>query len=267
MAVQRRSVVVADDDPEIRQMIGEYLSGSGFHVFEAENGLDTLLQVKRTRPAGVVLDIHMPRLGGVEALKRIRTLDPSIVVAVVTGDADVELHRRVVELGAAAVFLKPAPLHALGAVLALGAGPRGSEARERPPIAPPTEAPVDRVSVLVIDDDEGVRELLSEYLTGSGYDVRSAADTATGLRHVMSSAPDIILLDIELPGLNGVKALPAFQALAPGTSIVMVSGTADADLAAQALAHGAFDYVTKPIDFSYLAAALETAVAMRRVQA
>jgi CheY-like chemotaxis protein len=59
-----RTVLIADDESDLREILVEYLGGRGFEVIEAANGLETLLQVKRRRPGAVVLDLRMPRLGG-----------------------------------------------------------------------------------------------------------------------------------------------------------------------------------------------------------
>ena len=64
----------------------------------------------------------------------------------------------------------------------------------------------------------------------------------------MEDPPDVVLLDIEMPGLAGADALIAIQAVAPAVKVIMVSGTSDAALAQRTLARGAFDYVTKPVD-------------------
>jgi CheY-like chemotaxis protein len=273
MAGEPRSIVVADDDPEVRRLLREYLEGCGFSILEAQNGLEALLHVKRARPAAVVLDVHMPRLGGVDALRRIRSFDPSIVIAVVTGDEDTELHRRIVEHGAAAVFMKPVALPALAAALTLVAasGPPAAVPSPPPPQTRPPGAPAalaaERASVLIVDDDDSVCQLLLDFLQPLGYDVQIAHDAATGLRRLGQAAVDLVLLDVEMPGLSGIAALPSVRALAPEAGIVIISGTNDASLAALARAHGAFDYVTKPIDFPRLAKTLETALAVRRVQA
>jgi len=272
MAGESRSVVVADDDPEVRRLLHEYLEGCGFAVLEAQNGLEALLHVKRARPAAVVLDVHMPRLGGVDALRRIRSFDPSIVIAVVTGDEDIELHRRIVEHGAAAVFMKPVALPALAAALTLVAA-GGTVAPVQAPPPPETRAPApvafaaERASVLIVDDEDSVRQLLLDFLQPLGYDVQTAPDAVTGLRRLGQATVDLVLLDLEMPGLSGIAALPSVRALAPEAAIVIISGSADTSLAALARAHGAFDYVTKPIDFVRLQQTLETALAVRRVQA
>lgn len=263
----RNTVVVADDDPGVRALLGEYLTGCGFTVLEAENGLETLLHVKRVHPAAVVLDVHMPRLGGVDALRHIRAFDPSIVIAVVTGDEDAALHRRIVELGAAAVFMKPVQLPALAAALTLVAGGRSAVPVAAAPAPAPASTRADRPVVLVVDDDENVRDMLEDFLTSRGYEVRTASDGATGLRRITEAAPDVVLLDVELPGLNGLIALPSVRAVAPDTPVVMITGSTEPGLAKHALAFGAFDYMSKPVDLARLAVTLENAVAVRRVQA
>jgi len=267
------TVVVADDDADVRSLLGEYLTGCGFTVLEAENGLETLLHVKSVHPAAVVLDVHMPRLGGVDALRHIRAFDPSIVIAVVTGDEDPALHQRIVELGAAAVLMKPVQLPALAAALTLAAGGRAAApvvAAAAAVVAAPAPGPAAarsaRPVVLIVDDDASVRDMLEDFLASRGYEVRTASDGATGLRRITEAAPDVVLLDVELPGLNGLIALPSVRAVAPDTVVVMISGSTEPGLAAHARAFGAFDYMSKPVDLSRLAATLENAVAVRRVQ-
>src|SRR5882762_7658693 len=120
-------VLIADDDPEVRDVLAEAFRMEGLDVLEAANGLEALLYVKRDRPDAVVLDLMMPRLGGVEALKRIHSFNPGIRVLVVTGTDDPELQRQATAAGAAGVFTKPVPAATLISALA---GP--------PPPAPPT---------------------------------------------------------------------------------------------------------------------------------
>ena len=91
------------------------------------------------------------------------------------------------------------------------------------------------------------------------------ADGATAVREVVVSAADVILLDIDMPGLVGVDALPTIRAVAPQTVVIMVSGTTDTETAKRALAYGAFDCVVKPIDFEYLTRSLEAAIITRSV--
>jgi CheY-like chemotaxis protein len=255
-------VLVADDEPEIREMLGEYLTLHGFEVVEAGNGLEALLQVKHGRPGAIVLDLRMPRLGGIEALKRIRAFDPTITVVVLTAETERDVLTRARAFGARAVLGKPVDLSKLLRAL------RGEveEAEPSPPaIGGATDGAVSTTAaagvtahVMVVDDDAAMRDTLAEFLTHRGYRVSAVSDGATAIRAILEAPPDVVLLDIDMPGLKGTDALPTIRAVAPAAAVIMVSGTRDEDVAKSALAHGAFDYVMKPVDFNYLTQSLET---------
>jgi len=255
-------VLIVDDDRDVREVLVETFRLAGFDVLAAANGLEALLYVKRERPDAVVLDLMMPRLGGVEALKRIRSYNPGIRVLVVTGNIDPELQRQATAAGAAAVFTKPVPAATLVSALA-GAPP--------PPPAPVAAAPAPEAGaatgrVLVVDDNAEVRMMLEDALTALGYQTRTVADGAAAVRAVIDESPDVVLLDVYMPGLSGVGALPTIVALAPHAKVIMISGAANEDVLKRSLAFGAHDYVTKPFEISSLSRALETALAMRRLE-
>ncbi len=266
-------VLIADDDPEVRDVLAEAFRMEGLDVLEAANGLEALLYVKRDRPDAVVLDLMMPRLGGVEALKRIHEFNPGIRVLVVTGTDDPELHRQATVSGAAAVFTKPVAIAALVAALrapAQAAAPTAAPAAAPPPRPAPAPArpaapPTGRI--LVADDNPEVRQMLEDVLTSLGYMTKTAADGTEAVRSVIADAPDVVLLDVYMPGLSGVGALPTIVAVAPHTKVIMISGSANIDVLKRSLAFGAHDYVTKPFEISSLSRAIETALAMKRLEA
>jgi len=263
-------VLVVDDDAEMRAVFSEYIRLQGFHVLEAKDGLEALLQVKRNRPHAIILDLAMPRLGGIDALKRIVKFDPTIAVVIVTGGTDTDLHRQASMLGVRAILAKPVGLPDLLSALTgsntsqPGAVPTTARDPNTAPVSAAREASPGRV--LVVDDDPGLREMLSEFAMLKGYTARSVSSGADALRAVVEDPPDVVLLDIEMPGLSGADALMAIQAVAPAVKIIMVSGTSDAALARRTLARGAFDYVTKPVDLEHLAQSVETAVMMKRLE-
>ena len=265
-----RRVLVVDDDAEIRALVSEYLTLHGLEVLEATNGLEALLHFKRSRPAGVMLDLRMPRLGGLDALKRMVAFDPAVHVVVVTGEVDAELRRQAVALGAKAALRKPVDLPDLLAGLDLpseSATPAATNRRVEPVAPPAALFPAAKGGrVLVADDDPEMRAILEEFLATNGYETRAVADGAAAIRAIVEAPFDAVFLDIDMPGLRGVDALPAIAAVAPNTKVIMVSGTSDAEVAKRALAHGAFDYVVKPVDIAYLARSLDSAIAMKAAE-
>ena len=257
----RGVVVVVEDDPDLREICAEYLEGKGFSVARAANGLEALLKIKRARPTSVVLDLLMPRLGGLEALRRIKAFDPSIRVVVVTRAQDPAVTRQALAMGASAVLQKPmAPETLLSALT--GASPTGAPVSDSPktvPTAPPT-ATAHAGRVLVVDDEAEVRALLEDFLAPKGYRVRSVVDGTAALREVMKEAPDLVLLDIDMPGLGGIEALRAIRGIAREVKVVMISGKASLDTAKLALAYGAFDYIAKPFDLDHLSEVIAAAL-------
>ena len=107
--------------------------------------------------------------------------------------------------------------------------------------------------ILVIDDNLGVVDILATHLRGEGYGVLSALTGAEGLKDFILARPDLVLLDITLPGeLNGIELLKRIRSIDPTSRVIMVTGNADPLLAREALELGATAYVDKPFDFAYL---------------
>src|SRR5260370_31624420 len=100
-------VLVVDDEPDVRDVVGEFLREDGFEVVEAGNGLQALPQVKRVHPDAVVLDLMMPRLRGLHAVKRIPPLDRKIRILLITRLLHAALHRRAPAPRAAPPVPKP----------------------------------------------------------------------------------------------------------------------------------------------------------------
>ena len=117
--------------------------------------------------------------------------------------------------------------------------------------------------ILVVDDMADVRELLSDFLEEEGYTVEAFGNATDALLRLDEFRPRVILLDILLPGLSGLSALEQIRATNPDVGIIMVTANGDEAIARRTLVRGAFDYVTKPIDFDYLKRTLETFLLMR----
>jgi DNA-binding response OmpR family regulator len=116
--------------------------------------------------------------------------------------------------------------------------------------------------ILVIDDDAALVELLTSALTDSGFDVVAAHHGGDGLMLADVQTPDLVLLDVRMPGMSGVEVLQQMRARWPWLPVIVVTGLADTTLARSLLDRGAFDYVAKPFDVDHLqrcvAAALTT---------
>ena len=107
--------------------------------------------------------------------------------------------------------------------------------------------------ILVIDDNPAVVDILVTYLREEGYGVSGALTSDEGLKLITLLRPDLVLLDITLPGgMNGIEVLKRIRSINPTSRVIMVSGNTDPALAREALELGALAYIDKPFDFAYL---------------
>lgn len=111
-------------------------------------------------------------------------------------------------------------------------------------------------TVLVIDDDRSLCELLTDYLGRLGHDVTSASDGQTGLVVLGETRPDIVILDVTMPGLNGWQTLARIRAEAV-VPVIMLTARGDESEVLRGFAGGADDYVTKPFSFAQLGARIK----------
>lgn len=101
-------------------------------------------------------------------------------------------------------------------------------------------------SVLVVDDETGVRELMSRWLATGGYDVCTASNAAEALGRVQDAAPAVALCDIRMPGKDGLWLAQEIRLAAPETAVIMATGVQDVGSAVTSLRSGVVDYLTKP---------------------
>jgi two-component system nitrogen regulation response regulator GlnG len=111
-------------------------------------------------------------------------------------------------------------------------------------------------SVLIIDDEESIAWGLKRAFIGAGYAATVAATAEAGLRKAAADSPDVVFLDVRLPGMDGLTALEKLKSAAPNAAVVIMTAHGNLDTAVKAVAGGAFDYLAKPFD---LADALDAA--------
>lgn len=144
------------------------------------------------------------------------------------------------------------------AAAALGAAPLPRDAQALRPM------PVTMPTLLLVDDEAELRELLAEYFGRQGFAVRAAADAAEARRLLAETAPDMALLDLNMPGENGLSLARWMREAHPGVAILMLTTASDAVDRVVGLELGADDYVAKPFDLRELLARVRAV--LRRTQ-
>jgi DNA-binding response OmpR family regulator len=118
-----------------------------------------------------------------------------------------------------------------------------------------------RGTILVVDDEPRMAQLLAEYLIEHGYRVAVAHSGIEALAKLDLEKPSVVLLDVRMPGMDGVEVLRRIRSFDQQVGILMISANDDVELAKQTVEMGAFDYTLKPVDFAYLSRAVEKMMA------
>lgn len=118
--------------------------------------------------------------------------------------------------------------------------------------------------VLVVEDEGEVRAVLARFLSSQGYEVLEAADGRRAISLARGKKPDIVLLDIAIPGKNGIEVLKELSQAMPDTGFIMVTANEDEELARSCLEFGAFDYVPKPVNLDSLARTIRARLLARK---
>ena len=120
--------------------------------------------------------------------------------------------------------------------------------------------------ILVIDDESAIRDSLKMTLEYDGYDVMLAATGEEGVKLIEREAPDLVFLDIKMPGMDGLEVLQKLRHLVEVTPVVVISGHADINTAVEATKLGAFDFIEKPLERERVLVTVRNAVDTRRLK-
>jgi DNA-binding NtrC family response regulator len=120
-----------------------------------------------------------------------------------------------------------------------------------------------RPRLLIVDDEPLILEVLTEHFKGD-YEVETALNGADALGAILRARPDVVMLDINMPRMNGVEVLKDIKQIDESIAVIMVTANEQVTMAAEALRSGAFGYVPKPFDFRYLDHMLATILGSRK---
>ncbi len=124
----------------------------------------------------------------------------------------------------------------------------------------------DRFRVLVIDDDPGVRDYMEALVSRQGYEVFAAVDGEEALRNLDTTRPDLVTLDVVLPGMDGLQTLDKLKQRLPDVPVVMLSGHGQARNIVEAMRRGASDFLRKPFEVEELELAFQKALEKRALK-
>lgn len=300
MAVEHREgpqplILVVDDEPNNLELLEAHLTSEGYQVALALDGEEALAKAVSLKPDLILLDVMMPGLSGYEVCAKLKGVEKTaaIPVLIVTALEQFQAKEQALQMGADDFLTKPinrlelcARVKALLKVrhltqeldrtLAylqeLEAARHAKQKPERPkPVtssvasaapSPTVKAPL----ILIIDDETLIRQFYADLLSENGYHVETAADAQEGLQKAHQATPDVILLDIMMPGMSGLDLLGELKQALPEVPIIIVTAYGSAANAILALQQGAFDFIVKGFKPEVLLHAVRRALEKSRLE-
>ncbi|HET8933213.1 MAG TPA: response regulator, partial [Polyangiales bacterium] len=248
VSVKGARVLVVDDRRDMRYLLQTFLEEAGAQVFTAANGREALQKAYEKRDLdSVVLDMQMPEMDGFAAAKRLRELGYRGKLIALTASAMTSDRERCIEAGCDEYMSKPVDRARLLELIARAVTERHERA---------AESGTSLKRILIVDDNDDASEVLGQLLTRGSDElqVSTAASGSQALAMAEKLVPDVVILDLGLPDLDGyqvlarLKALPALQA----TLFIALTGRASSAEQARATQAGFAHYFVKPADLEAL---------------
>ncbi|MEP6790858.1 MAG: response regulator, partial [Ramlibacter sp.] len=257
--LRNRRALVVDDSDSARAVLRDLLEGMTFSVTEADGGAAALEAVESAAALGqpfdiVYLDWRMPGMDGIETARRLNALQlnkaPVIVMATAHGREDVLREAGTVGIGD--VLIKPINASVLFDTTVGALGGQAPEQREAPIAAPVAErmAAVRGARVLLVEDNDINQRVACEILEDAGFVVEIAGNGQAGLEMAQKASYDIVLMDMQMPVMDGVTATAEMRKVERLAALPIVAMTANAMQRdrQRCMDVGMNDFVIKPID-------------------
>lgn len=249
-------IMIVDDNAAMRKVLAAFFASMGHEVVGGfEDGTEIESRIRQIKPELLCLDYNLPGRDGLTLLHIVHGMAPHIDVVFMTGSNEAGIEERAADAGAAGFIRKPFSQSQIVAELdGVIAARRLARSTMDNPAATERAAPAGRHGTAVAADDNGsVRMVLKGLLEESGLRVvQTVANGAEAIQAARIHQPRVLCLDVNMPVMSGLEALPHILEVSPATAVVMVTGCADKKLVAQAAGLGAVGYIIKPLRPAYV---------------
>ena len=252
---KKSRVLLVDDEEDFLTASSQALQRRGLEVDVAPNGVTALEMVDAKQYDVIVLDVKMPDIDGIEVFRIISRKYPNLPVILLTGHSSIDDAFQTSKDGIADYLSKPIDMDDMAARIGevvLRFKQRESEDRE----PSPTQDSSVPVRVILIDDEVSFLDSMKRVLERRNMDVDTAESGEQGLTLLKESLVDVVVLDIKMPGMDGLEVLKRIRTYYPSVQVIMLTGHPSYVTAMEAIKQGAHEYLEKPPDIEKLAATI-----------
>jgi CheY-like chemotaxis protein len=254
-------ILVIDDDRMNCDLLQAVLTRHGDDVRSATSGLEGLNLFRQHNPRVTILDLRMPEMDGLTVLKEIRAIDPHAPVIILGGGATEVQENQARGLRVTDFVRKGLSLDVL--VEGVNRVVQQPARKQERPMIPAGAAADTGETILIVDDEQLVRDLLVQFLSLRGYRAMGVKDGPQALSMVEQAPPDLILLDLMLPAMNGVEVLRRLREKHFSGAVIIVTGTYDEELLEDAWSLHPQEVISKPIDLEKLLSIIQLVLVCR----
>ncbi len=256
-------LLIVDDDQMNCDLLQNVFTRQGYHVITATSGREGLRLFRTSSPRVTLLDLRMPEMDGLTVLKEVRAIDPHAPVIILGGGATETQENQARALRATDFIRKGLSLDVL--VEAVNRITQVSMQSVIPSSSSGIGPSIQQIdeSVLVVDDEPLVCDLLVRFLSLRGYRAFGVNDGREALRIVGDTPPDAILLDMIMPGMAGIDVLRALREKEYPGGIIIMSGSQSEELLEEAWNLGPQEILLKPIDLDRLLTVIQLVLVCR----
>jgi len=229
-----KNILIVEDELSIRESLQTWLKDLGYRVEVAREGEEALRRIGEEDFDLLILDLRLPGKDGLQVLKEARARKPGLSGIIITAHPSVDKAVEAMKEGAVDFLSKPIDLSHLEKLV-----------QEKTETAKAPAKPI-----LVVDDEPSMRESLRDWLKDSGYRVDVAADGEAALKLISGTDYGLLVLDLRLPGKNGIEVLKEARQLRPGLKGIIITAFPSVDTAVEAIREGAVEYLPKPFTLS-----------------
>ena len=262
------TILIVDDEPSFCELLKTLLKNHGHEVLTAYNGKDALDSFMQCRPHFTLLDLRMPEMDGLEVLKKIRAVDPTAPVMILTAWATDEMELKARRLGATDFLSKSLSLETIlvsleGGVVPPAQAPATSTPPAKKETAPPAIPATD--DVFLVEGKADVRDTFVRFLSQHGIAARPAKDGPAVLGMLEKETPSLIVLDMDLSGMNSVEVLRKMREKNYTGGIIMMTAGQQDTLIKEAWNMGSVDILGKPLDPERLMLAIQVGLILTKI--
>jgi DNA-binding NtrC family response regulator len=231
-----KNILIVEDEASVRESLRDWLIDLGYQAEVTSDGEEALKRTAEKDFDLVILDLRLPGKNGLQVLREVRAQNPELKGIIITAYPNVETAAEALKGGAIDFLAKPIDLARLEKIVRENTA--GVELRKKP--------------ILIVDDEAIIRDSLRDWFLESGYQAETATDGEEALRRMGKQKYGLLVLDLKLPGINGIEVLKEAKRRYPDVKGIIMTAYPSVDTAVEAIREGAIDYLPKPFPLSAL---------------